>query len=169
MHSLLPAERKRCICLSRGGKGFWGRVSVWRLDTPLLRQVPILLLVRGLLRNHYFCIYLFYFFHIIVLFHFSLLLHLSIFSPYYILIYYSITTKLLYLRNHHWTSSTLFKSFVLSSGWHLNTLKSSYWNFWNECQAVQHAVSKFFAECHCTAYIINNAQLSLICCTVDKT
>ena len=42
----------------------------------------------------------------------------------------------LYLRNHYWTHPTLFKHSALSSDEHLNTLRSSYWSFQYECQAV---------------------------------
>ena len=58
MRSLLATERKRCVCLSLGGKSFWERVSLWCQEASLFR--PIFLPVRSLLGNCYFCIYLFF-------------------------------------------------------------------------------------------------------------
>ena len=61
--SLIIAERKRCVCLSWGGKGFCGWVSFWCQEAHHFRHALILLPVRGPQGNCYFCIY---FFHVIV-------------------------------------------------------------------------------------------------------
>ena len=66
MHSLLAAKRKRCIHPSRGVKSFWERVSLWHQESHLFSNVQILLPVRDLLGNCYFCIYLFDFLYVIV-------------------------------------------------------------------------------------------------------
>ena len=73
-----------------------------------------------------------------------------------------------YLRNHHWTHSTLFEFSVLSSDWHPNILISLYWRF---RMNAMHFDSKFMESelRHGSAFHTESAQLILVCGIEDKT
>ena len=71
----------------------------------------------------------------------------------------------------NWVFVLIYMNMNLSLDWHPNIVKSLYWNFWCEYQAVQHAISKisggvnYVIALHCP----DSAQLILVGCTVDKT
>ena len=64
----LAVERKRKAHSVEVCQGNWKRVFLWHQKVPLFQHAPILLHVRGLLGDCYFCIYLFYLFCLFVCF-----------------------------------------------------------------------------------------------------
>ena len=50
----------------------------------------------------------------------------------------------------------------------LDTMKSLYWSFWHECQAIQRAISKFLEE-WIASWCCFPHKPTLVCCTIDKT
>ena len=70
-----------------------------------------------------------------------------------------VAPELPYFYDHHWTHSTLFKSFALSQDWDTQTLKSLYCSFQYKCH------SKFVSvNCHGAAFLTDSGQLTSLLC-----
>ena len=84
-----------------------------------------------------------------------------------------ITMRLLSYRTFVITiklNRSLFESSTQSI-WHPTTVKTSCWIFWGECQHFSTPFPNFLKSelRHAAAFFIDNAQMTRVCCTVDKT
>ena len=119
VRSLLAAETKRCIHLSQGNKGFWGRFSLVP-ESPPFRHAKIVLPFRNLLGNCYFCIHLFFILYFFISFWLLHIPFLSLSLSVSLSLCLSIYLSLSFTHTHTHTESNYIFSMYIS-------LFVSYW------------------------------------------